>query len=117
MSFYKKKGPKLSPEEQAAQDIKRIKLPKPPETFGIVEQRLGGSRMTIRCLDGKTRICRIPGRLKRRLWVREGDFVIAEPWELGGDEKGDIIFKYRPAQVSFLKRKGYLKQLEDFEEF
>ncbi len=121
MAFKKKpfKKPKnaLSPEEQAAQDIRRIKLPKAPETFGVVEQRLGGSRMSVRCLDGKNRICRIPGRLKRRLWVREGDFVIAEPWELGGDKKGDIIFKYRPSQVQYLKKKGYLKQLEEFDEF
>ena len=32
-------------------------------------------------------------RLKRKLWVREGDILLIEPWELSGDEKGDIIFK------------------------
>ena len=73
--------------------------------------------MRVRCLDGKTRICRIPGSLKRRLWVREGDIVIAEQWEYSGDEKGDIVYKYTPTQISFLKRKGYLKQMEEFEEF
>ena len=73
--------------------------------------------MKIRCLDGKERICRIPGRLKRTLWVREGDVVIVEPWELSGDDKGDIVYKYSQSQVQFIKRKGYLKQLEDFEEF
>ena len=113
----KPKKKKTSSEEDAQQDIRRIRLPKPPESFGIVEQRLGGSRMTVRCLDGKVRICRIPGRLKRRLWVREGDLVIAEPWELGGDTKGDILFKYRPAQVQFLKNKGQLKQLDELDEF
>ena len=50
--------------------------------------------MRVRCFDGNTRICRIPGRLKRQLWVREGDIVVVEPWELGGDKKGDIIYKY-----------------------
>jgi len=43
--------------------------------------------------------------------------VIVEPWEFGGDEKGDIIYKYRPVQVSWLRRKGYLKELDSFEEF
>jgi len=99
------------------QQISRIKLPRGKQTLGIVEQRLGGSRMKIRCLDGKTRVCRIPGRLKRYLWVREGDVVIVEPWELSGEDKGDIIFKYTHSQVQFLKNKGYLKQLEEFEEF
>ncbi|MFQ5620307.1 MAG: translation initiation factor eIF-1A [Candidatus Nanoarchaeia archaeon] len=109
---YKKKGPVLSPEEQAALDLKRVKLPKENETLGLCEQRVGGSRMRVRCLDGKTRICRIPGRLKRRLWVREGDILLIEPWELGGDTKGDVLFKYKPIQVRFLKKKGLLQGLE-----
>ena len=105
--------------KQAAlqQQITRIKLPRGEETFGVVEQRLGGSRMKVRCLDGKTRMTRIPGRLKRRLWVREGDFIIVEPWELGGDAKGDVIYKYTKSQVQFLKKKGYLKKIDEFEEF
>ncbi len=67
--------------------------------------------MKVRCMDGRTRICRIPGRLKRRLWVREGDILLIEPWELGGNEKGDVIFKYRPIQVDLLRKKGLLKEL------
>jgi len=104
-------------QEQIQQEISRIHLPRGRETFGIIEQRLGGSRMRVRCLDSRTRICRIPGRLTRRLWVREGDIVIVEPWEYSGDEKGDITYKYTPTQTSFLRKKGYLKQLSDFEEF
>jgi len=97
--------------------ITRVFLPRDNQVFGLVEQRLGASRMRIRCFDGKTRICRIPGRLKRTLWVREGDIVVVEPWELGGDEKGDIIYKYSRIQVNFLKNKGHLKKLEELEEF
>jgi len=108
---YKK--PTLTPEEEIA----RVKLPRGNQTLGILEQRLGGSRTRIKCLDGKTRICRIPGRMKRFLWVREGDIVLVEPWELGGDEKGDLIFKYKRNQVDFLRRKGYLRGLEDMDEF
>lgn len=99
------------------EEIVRIKLPKNNQSLGIVDQRLGASRMKVKCLDGKTRICRIPGRLKRKLWVREEDIVLVEPWELGGDEKGDIIYKYKKTQILFLKKKGYLKKLEELEEF
>jgi len=73
--------------------------------------------MYVKCLDGKTRVCRIPGRLKRRLWVREGDVVIVEPWEFSGDEKGDVVYKYSKAQIAFLKKKGHLKQIDEWEEF
>lgn len=112
-----KKGNTLSAEEIIQQEIRRIKLPRGRETFGILEQRLGGSRVRVRCLDGKTRVCRIPGRLKKRLWVREGDLLLIEPWELSGDEKGDVIFKYRKNQVDFLRKKGHLKDIDEFQEF
>ena len=68
----------------------RIKVPRNNEVLGFIEQRLGGSRMRVRCLDGKIRICRVPGRLKRKLWIREGDLLLIEPWEYD-NEKGDII--------------------------
>lgn len=107
----------MTAEEIEQMEIRRTVMPKGREVFGILEQRLGGSRNKVRCLDGKTRICRIPGRLKRRLWVREGDLLLVEPWELSGDEKGDIIYKYTPSQVMHLKRTGALKSLDEFGEF
>ena len=112
-----KKKEEQERQEKIQQEISRINLPRNNQIFGVIEQRLGASRMRVRCLDGKTRICRIPGRLTRKLWVREGDIVIVEPWEFGGDGKGDIVYKYSPTQLVFLKKKGYLKQLDQYEEF
>ena len=112
-----KKKEELQRQEKIQAEISRLNLPRGNQTFGIIEQRLGGSRMRVRCLDGKTRICRIPGRLTRRLWVRDNDIVIVEPWEYGGDGKGDVIYKYTPTQLVFIRRKGYLKQFDEFEEF
>jgi translation initiation factor 1A len=112
-----KKKEELARQEQVNEEIRRVKLPRDKQTIGILDQRLGASRMRVICLDGKVRLCRIPGRLKRRLWVRAGDIVLVEPWEYGGDEKGDIIFKYKQTQVSWLRRKGYLKKLDEFKEF
>lgn len=100
---------KPEPEQQ----LIRVRIPRNKEILGIVQQRLGGSRMRVRCLDGRERICRIPGRLRRELWVRENDVVLLEPWELGGDDKADVVYKYRSkAEVEFLKKRGYLKNLE-----
>jgi len=96
-------------QNQEEEVVTRVKLPRGEETIGIIEQRLGGNKMLVNCLDGKTRNCRVPGRLKRALWLRPGDIVIIEPWELDKD-KGDVIFKYRPNQVEWLKNKGYLKK-------
>jgi len=99
------------------EEVIRVKTPRGNQVIGIVEQRLGASRMAVNCLDGKRRVCRIPGRLKRKLWVRESNFVLVEPWEHGGDERGDIIYKYRDNQVQWLRKKGFIKKVEDLEEF
>lgn len=97
------------PEENTEQkEPLRVRLPKGKEIMGIIEQRLGGNKMLVNCLDGKTRNCRVPGRLKRYLWLRPNDVVIIEPWELDNN-KGDVLFKYRKNQIEWLKKRGYLK--------
>ena len=99
------------------EELLKVRTPRGRETIGILQQRLGASRMRVACLDGKTRICRIPGRLKRKIWLRENDVVLVEPWEFEGDEKADIVYKYKQTQVDWLEKKGYLKGIEDLEEF
>ena len=90
------------------QKITRVKIPKEGEVLGIIEQRLGGNKMLVKCLDKETRNCRVPGRLRRKLWLRPGDIVIIEMWELD-KAKGDVIFKYRQNQVEWLKKNNYLE--------
>ena len=99
------------------EELRRIKMPRGREVIGVLDQRVGGSRSLVRCLDGKVRNCRIPGRLKRHLWVRPGDIVLVEPWELSQEDKGDIVFKYTKAQVSLLRKRGMLDSLDDFSGF
>ena len=89
-------------------EIIRVRTPRGREVLGILDQRLGASRMKVRCMDGKTRVCRVPGRLKRKLWLRPDDVVIVSPWDLDKN-KGDVIFKYRSNQIEWLKKQGYLE--------
>jgi len=98
--------------EEEPKQIFRVKLPRGKEVLGIIEQRVGGNRMMVSCLDKKTRNCRVPGRLRRKLWLRPGDVVIIEPWELD-NEKGDVLHKYNPTEIDFLKNKGFLKTEEN----
>ena len=107
-----RKEEELAEQQRMETEIRRIKLPRGRQTLGLITRMLGSSRVEAKCFDGKTRVCRIPGRLKRSLWVKLGNIVIVEPWEYSGDKKGDVIFKYTPTQVSYLKSRGYLKQLE-----
>lgn len=103
---------KIEEKENKTEEKEKLILPTGRNVLGICIEKVGGSRMRVKCSDGKTRLCRIPGRLKRKLWVREGDILIVEPWELGGETKGDIIFKYNHLEVEALRAKGYLEFIE-----
>lgn len=111
-----KKGNRHSYDTEDQEEF-RVRLPKGNELLGIVDLRLGFGKSSIRCSDGKTRIGRVPGALKRRLWVRPGDSVLIVPWEFEGDKKGDIQYCYKKNHAVWLKARGYLKDLFESEEF
>ncbi len=100
-------------EYEGGEELVRARLPRNNEIIGIVQRRLGYCKMYVKCSDSKIRLCRIPGKYTRTLWVRETDVVMVKPWETQSDKRGDVIYKYRKAQVSWLKKHGHLKGLED----
>ncbi len=95
-------------EETDEEQLRRLRLPIEREILGTVEQMLGASRMLVRCKDEKLRTARIPGKMRRRIWVREGDIVIVKPWEVQGDQKADIVWRYTKPQVARLIQQGML---------
>jgi translation initiation factor 1A len=105
--------PNQSGQGQEEQKV-RVRFPRDGQFIGLIDQRVGGSRMLVKCSDGKTRNCKVPGRLRRGMWLREGDYVIVEPWEFD-DSKGSIMFKYTPAAISQLKQKGKLEGIDSDE--
>jgi translation initiation factor 1A len=87
----------------------RVKMPnkKVNEMFALASQILGGRRVTVLCADGETRMARIPGKMRRRQWVREGDLIIVWPWDFQ-DSKADVKHRYTKTQAMYLSRKGVL---------
>jgi len=83
-------------------------LPSKNDVFGVAVQMLGCDRIMVKCQDGKTRLCRIRGKLKRRVWIRDGDIVLVSPWDFQSDERGDIYYRYRQNQVTWLRDRKYL---------
>lgn len=90
----------------------RIRMPKDGELMGVVVQLLGGNRMDIKCSDGKMRNCRVPGRYKRRMWLRANHVVIIQPWE-GNDDRADIIFQYPAPAANQLRKRGILDSMKN----
>ena len=92
----------------------RVTLPYKPkgEMFGVAESFQGGSRLQVICEDGIRRMGRIPGKLRRRMWVRENDLLIVVPWSFQ-DSKADVKFRYTPTQTANLKRRGKIPDILD----
>ena len=103
-----------NPENSSGGKI-RVKMPnrKINEMFAFAEQILGGRRVTVLCEDGETRMARIPGKMRRRQWVRDGDLIIVWPWDFQ-DAKADVKHRYSKTQAMYLSRKGVLPKELDF---
>ena len=82
------------------------------EMFALAEEILGGRRVTVLCADGETRMARIPGKMRRRQWVREGDLIIVWPWDFQ-DSKADVNHRYTKTQAMYLSRKQVLPDVVD----
>ena len=83
-------------------------LPSKNDVLGVAVKMLGADRIMVKCQDGKERLCRIRGKLKRRVWIRDGDIVLVSPWDFQSDERGDIFWRYRQNQVTWLRDRNYL---------
>ena len=100
--------------ESGSGDKIRVPLPnrKVNEMFAIADQILGGRRVRAVCEDGDSRLARIPGKMRRRQWVREGDLIVVQPWDFQ-DEKANVVMRYTKTQSLYLSRKGVLPDIVD----
>src|SRR3989344_9304181 len=99
-------------EEKKLEEIRKTRLPneRELEMFGIVIQMHGSDQIRVSCQDGKERMCRIPGKLRKKGWIREGDIVIIRLWDFQ-PIKADVVWRYTNIQKDHLLRKGYLAKL------
>ena len=105
---------RLAQLESGSGDRIRVPLPnrKINEMFAIADEILGGRRLRAVCEDGLSRISRIPGKMRRRQWVREGDLIVIQPWDFQ-DEKANVCMRYTKTQSLYLSRKGILPEIVD----
>jgi translation initiation factor 1A len=89
-------------------EMQNIVLPATSDVLSVAVILLGFDRVMVKCQDGHERLCRIRGKIKRRIWIREGDIVLVSPWDFQTESKGDVIWRYTRAQAERLRKNGYL---------
>jgi translation initiation factor 1A len=90
------------------ENLDNMIMPSENDVLGIVIKLLGYERVLVKCQDGHERVCRIRGKMKRRVWIRIGDTVLVSPWDFQSDKRGDIFWRYTKGQTQLLKQKGIL---------
>jgi len=61
------------------EEIKDMVLPVANDELGTATRLLGFDRVLMKCQDGHERLCRIRGKMKRRVWIRIGGIVLVSP--------------------------------------
>jgi translation initiation factor 1A len=94
--------------------VNRYRMPdtRNREMFAIADQLMGASKLRVMCEDGKSRMARIPGKMKRRMWIKPGDLVIVKPWDFQ-DDKADVKYRYVRTQATNLSRRKKIPELLD----
>ncbi|MBS7616903.1 translation initiation factor eIF-1A [Candidatus Bathyarchaeota archaeon] len=90
------------------ENLNEMVMPAENEVLGVAIKLLGFDRVLVKCQDGNERLCRIRGKMKRRVWIREGDVVLVSPWDFQSNVRGDVVWRYTHSQAEWLRKKGYL---------
>lgn len=96
------------PIESDLEDV-NVEADEDTEVYGMVTEMLGANRVLVRCYDGEERTCRIPGKMRKKVWIREDDLVIIEPWDWQ-DEKGDVVHRYENKPADILFEEGIIEE-------
>lgn len=101
--------------EQDPNAFRKIKTPnrKELEMYGKVIQLMGSNQVKISCEDAQDRICRIPGKLFKHVWLKANDIVIVRLWDFQ-PSKADVVWRYLGFQKTVLEKRGELTKLYDY---
>ena len=93
----------------------KVRLPGEGEMLAKVIELVGDDRAKAICQDGKVRLVRIPGKYRKKMWLRVGDYILVAPWDFE-PSKADLIYKYEKNEVNELRQSGYADVLNQLDE-
>jgi translation initiation factor 1A len=79
------------------------------QEYAQVTKMLGNGRLEALCFDGEKRLAHIRGKLRKKVWINQGDIILLSLRDYQ-DEKGDVILKYTADEARSLKAYGELPE-------
>lgn len=77
--------------------------------YAQVVKMLGNGRLEAMCFDGTKRLAHIRGKLRKKVWINQGDIILLSLRDFQ-DDKADVLFKYSPDEARNLKAYGELPE-------
>jgi len=77
------------------------------QEYAQVLKMLGNGRLDAMCFDGNKRLCHIRGKLRKKVWINNGDIILVGLRDYQ-DMKADVIQKYSSDEARNLKTYGEL---------
>ena len=79
------------------------------QEYAQVVKMLGNGRLEATCFDGAKRLAHIRGKLRKKVWINQGDIILLSLRDYQ-DDKGDVILKYSADEARSLKAYGELPE-------
>jgi len=121
----KKGGKKKGGKKKHGEGIKRqLEFKREDEEYAKITKLLGDRRVKMTLADNRETLGLIPGKFRKRVWMRIGDIVLVNRRDYQ-DDKSDILLKYTSEEIKNLHRTGEIpdffvdtdaKREEDFNE-
>lgn len=89
------------------EETKDMVLPVANDVLGIATRLSGFDRVLVKCQDGHERLCRIRGKMKRRVWKRIGNVGLISTWDFQSHKSGGVIWRHKKLQAEWLRKNGY----------
>ena len=93
----------------------RFKDENESQEYALITKALGNCRFEVMCFDGKSRLATMCGKMRKRVFVNQGELVLVSlrDWQ---DSKCDIIDKYNKNDIQKLKQLKYIPDFIKLEE-
>ncbi|ODV89089.1 hypothetical protein CANCADRAFT_27922, partial [Tortispora caseinolytica NRRL Y-17796] len=90
-------------------DKRELQFKDDEQEYAQVTKMLGNGRVEAACFDGKTRLAHIRGKMRKKVWINQGDIVLLALRDFQ-DDQADIILKYNADEARQLQRLGELPE-------
>ncbi|SCZ95704.1 BZ3500_MvSof-1268-A1-R1_Chr8-1g09741 [Microbotryum saponariae] len=79
------------------------------QEYAQVTKMLGNGRIEAMCFDGEKRLAHIRGKMRKKVWINQGDIILLSLRDFQ-DDKADVIQKYTSDEARNLKSYGELPE-------